>query len=320
MEQAVNQETKGSDVRRSIWDLYKSLSPEGKNDFCLEVMQQNLGDQRFLLYGWPVQRLYSRYADEFLPDCPDLSILELGPGDNLMTTALWMLEKRVGKVTMLDKFKGRYVDSASYHKNLFELVRTIKLLPRDGFNNFYPFDGSGIDRLESAIQLKSDGTVEFDRERIDYRIIDDFSMFPFNDSSFDYIYSHAALEHYEDPGGAVAEMFRTLAPGGLMVHQIDMRDHRDFNDPYRFLEIPSSEWGFGDLAHSVNQWRSVHYREAFLSKGFSILSECRVRREPEKAVGVNLAPEFREIPMDELLITGMVFVLRKSGFPEGRGR
>lgn len=39
---------------------------------------------------------------------------------------------------------------------------------------------------------------------------------PFQDRSFDAIFSHALLEHLSDPGVALAEMHRVLKPGGLI--------------------------------------------------------------------------------------------------------
>lgn len=297
-----------------VWQLYSKLNIQEKNELCLKVLQDNLSDQRFLLYGWPVQQLYSKYADKYLPKKSNLRILELGPGDNLMTSALWMLEKRVSKITLLDKYQGRYIHSADYHKNLIDLIKTIKFLPRDNFNNYYPFDETDINRLEATIRINRKNKIELDTNRIIYQTIDDFSQIPFDNNSFDYIYSHATLEHHENPDLSIKEMFRVLNPGGLMVHQIDMRDHRYFEkDPYRFLEISTEEWKLenGKYIYPLNQWRYPHYKNSFKSNGFLIIEECKSRREEEKTKGIKFASEFALLPRDELLITGITFILRK---------
>ena len=43
-----------------------------------------------------------------------------------------------------------------------------------------------------------------------------FMNFPFQNESFDAVFSHALLEHLSDPGAAIAELRRALKPGGLI--------------------------------------------------------------------------------------------------------
>jgi len=43
------------------------------------------------------------------------------------------------------------------------------------------------------------------------------STLPFNDVTFDVVTMLAVLEHLEDPEGVVAEVFRVLKPGGLLM-------------------------------------------------------------------------------------------------------
>lgn len=296
-----------------LWKTYRGLPYELRNEFCLRVLQDNLSNQKYLLYGWPVQQLYSRYANDFLTGRTDLRILEIGPGDNLMTTALWMLEPRVAKLTLLDKYKGQYVEKANYHAQMIDLIQTLLFLPHDTFNNYYPFETLNIEMVRKAIRFNEDGSITLNPARAEFRLIEDFTKFPFGSGEFDYVYSHATLEHLTDPPSSIVEMYRVLSPGGLMVHQIDIRDHRNFDDPFRYLEIPSEEWNFGDLGFPVNQWRVHQFRKTFLDAGFTSLGETKVRREPEKLKGVTLAPEFANINQDDLSVTGVVFVLRKDG-------
>jgi len=59
-------------------------------------------------------------------------------------------------------------------------------------------------------------------------------------SEFDAILSRAVLEHLYDPITALDDMAAALAPGGILVHRIDLRDHGMFDGrhPLTFLTIP----------------------------------------------------------------------------------
>lgn len=298
----------------AVFEAYRKLGYPQRNELALRLLRDQLGNQKYLLYAWPVQQLYARYAHDFLPVDARFRILELGPGDNLMGAALWMLDERLDKLTLFDKFKGQYVDSAAYNEPVPELIAILKQLPRPGFNNYYPFERQTIEPVTQAIHLKEDGSVELNRERLEFVLGDDFTRFPFDDGAFNYVYSHAALEHYQQPEASIAEMNRVLELGGLMVHQIDIRDHRFFEkDPFRYLEQSPEAWNFGAMCFPVNQWRAFQFRDAFLRQGFEIVKMCKVRQEPEKLEGIVLAKEFAAMPRNEVSITGIVFILKKIG-------
>jgi SAM-dependent methyltransferase len=48
---------------------------------------------------------------------------------------------------------------------------------------------------------------------------------PFDDGSFDLIWSNSCFEHMRYPEITVAECVRILRPGGVIVTQVDLRDH-----------------------------------------------------------------------------------------------
>jgi len=57
---------------------------------------------------------------------------------------------------------------------------------------------------------------------------------------YDYIVSVATLEHVYDPMSALTSMARALNPGGMMIHNIDFRDHGQFSESFhdlKFLEL-----------------------------------------------------------------------------------
>jgi SAM-dependent methyltransferase len=84
--------------------------------------------------------------------------------------------------------------------------------------------GSGSDLLQfakhGALATGIDLTtkhVELARNRVGDRAIvhqADARHLPFEDESFDYVYSHGVLHHSDEPGQIVSEMLRVLRPGG----------------------------------------------------------------------------------------------------------
>jgi hypothetical protein len=62
----------------------------------------------------------------------------------------------------------------------------------------------------------------------------------------DFIHSESVFEHIsvDDIGPILRNMEASLAPGGVMVHAIDLRDHLDLrDDPMRFLDDPTYDAG-----------------------------------------------------------------------------
>ncbi|MCB1985434.1 MAG: methyltransferase domain-containing protein [Burkholderiales bacterium] len=48
---------------------------------------------------------------------------------------------------------------------------------------------------------------------------------PLSSTNYDVVYSIAALEHVVNPTGVIKEIHRLLRPGGLAIHEIDLKHH-----------------------------------------------------------------------------------------------
>jgi len=101
--------------------------------------------------------------------------------------------------------------------------------------------------------------------------------------SCDAIFSNAVLEHLYQPLSAIRRMAFITRPGGLGLHQIDFRDHRDFNKPLEYLLLGQIQfwkvfhWSHGECG---NRLRSGEFSSIFTRGGFSISSfECNKRAE-----------------------------------------
>ena len=55
------------------------------------------------------------------------------------------------------------------------------------------------------------------------------------DGMFDYVQTNAVMEHVLDLPQVVAELARVTRTGGIHAHQVDFRDHRNFDRPLDHL-------------------------------------------------------------------------------------
>jgi SAM-dependent methyltransferase len=155
---------------------------------------------------------------------------------------------------------------------------------------------------------------------------------------YDFIVSCAVLEHVYDPLRAVAAMASALKPGGMMLHQIDCRDHGQFSERFhelKFLELPALlysplKWGGGP-----NRVRLGAYLKAMQNQGLETTvyvsslagfteemppctklndlpqSFLNKSRNYVSEIRPHLARPFREMPDEELMTTRFLVVARK---------
>lgn len=77
------------------------------------------------------------------------------------------------------------------------------------------------------------------------------------------VVSSSVLEHVADVGGLVAAMAELTEPGGLGVHNIDLRDHY-FKYPFEMLCHSEAVWsGWLDASNHLNRLRVPDYERAF---------------------------------------------------------
>lgn len=275
-----------------------------------------------------VERAFEGFLREAPLDPAEIEgarLLELGPGDNL-GLALRFLAAGARQVVTLDKFavrRDRDAERAIYR----ELVD--RLDPRE--------------RERCAGVLRDNGKVAFDPERLSARAgiaIEDADR-TLEPGSFDLILSVAVLEHLYDSDSAFAAMDRLLRPGGLMLHQIDFRDHNMFTaggrHPLEFLTVNDRLWRWMTL-HSGGPNRRLlpYYRDRMREQGYDAkllvnqmlgvegdipchdvlrapLAVGERQRELIGSIRPRLLPRFRDLPDEDLAAAGLFLVARKPG-------
>ena len=265
---------------------------------------------------------YVKYAG-FSPNYLNgLRILELGPGDNF-GLALKFLAAGADSVVCLDRFYAKR--NAEHERKIYEGLRN-----RLGVEERTRFD--------QAVSLTDN--VHFNPKRLQSLcgvILEGFANdVAHKDQRFDLIVSCAVLEEIYDLDPVLAAMDRLLAPGGCLVHIIDLGDYGIFRDqgmhPLTFLTIPEpiykrmaadsglpnrKRWGY-----YVKKMNELGYQ----SKSFitSLLPNGRLEPAVEYAPGrfkgasdlvasirTRLANDFKDVDEEDLLIDGALLVARK---------
>jgi SAM-dependent methyltransferase len=153
-------------------------------------------------------------------------ILEVGPGDNF-GVALKFLAAGAAKVVSLDKFYSER--NVEQQTRIYQELR--KQLPPDEARVF-----------DECIKLNGD--IVLNEERLQYIYghgVEEADQI-LEPGSFDFIVSRAVIHNVYDVERGFEAMDRLLAPGGYMMHKIDLSDENMFSSrgmhPLTFLTIP----------------------------------------------------------------------------------
>jgi SAM-dependent methyltransferase len=182
------------------------------------------------------------------------SILEIGPGINM--GAPMILAAHGAKPIVLDRFLAPW--DRDYHGRFYQLLRE-ELARTDPTADVRPLSAllEARDYPESVIRL-----VNASLEKA-----------PLPDACCDLIWSNAVLEHVYDLDHSFSQLYRLTKPGGYNLHQVDFRDHRNFDKPLEYLLL--SDRAFQTVfenAHSDcgNRWRVEEMTERLAAAGFEM--------------------------------------------------
>ncbi|MBN2563458.1 MAG: class I SAM-dependent methyltransferase [Phycisphaerae bacterium] len=172
-------------------------------------------------------------------------------------------------------------------------------------------------------------------DRIEYTSPAPADRIPHENHAFDLVYSIDAFEHFPNPEGAANEIFRVLDPGGLSIHEIDMRHHMDmrYHKPEEALSFlqwterehaaVSEKYGDGrglrDLVEGkwgkevyCNRLRLSDFEALFRKTGFEIVRSEPLERLSHAAIKRDQFVEpFRSKSLDDLSVLVARVVLRK---------
>lgn len=249
-------------------------------------------------------------------------ILELGPGDSL-GVALKFLAAGAASVVCLDRFYSKR--DIVHEREIYNALRE-------------RLSAEEQSRFDQAVALA--GILQFNQQKLQsvYGVsLEEFAGKLAQDhEKFDLILSCAVLEEIYDPDPVFAAMDRLLAPGGSLVHVIDLGDYGMFRNqgmhPLTFLTISeaiykrmASDSGLPNrkrLRYYVEKMKELGYQSKFFVT--SVLPTGRLEPAPEYVPGRfnndsnlvaeirnKLAGDFKNLDEEQLLIDGVLLVARK---------
>jgi SAM-dependent methyltransferase len=249
-------------------------------------------------YAIDLARYYPPRLQELGVMLEGARILELGPGKNL---GLALIFTGYGaRVTAADRFLCPWDED--YHPQFYASLKERWEGPKGG--------------IEAA--LASGGYSPITMIDTDHG-----GLAALAGASFDAVISHAVLEHIVDVEGTCGELARATRAGGVHIHQIDYRDHRDQARPLDHLLIPEEEFT-AKLAslywNTGNRYRHSEFCALFDALGFDLL-DTLIAPEVEQPLEAYLPgflprlrasqSRYRDWPEDDLGPLGARLALRK---------
>jgi SAM-dependent methyltransferase len=206
-------------------------------------------------YALFVGRSYLGALRECFPSVNGLRVLEVGPG--IAYGSAMVLAAYGVRPVVADRFLAPW--EPEYHAKFYNRLR-VELTRTDP-----AADGRPLQVLLSAGAYRDD-VIE--------RISCPLEAVPMPSDSVDCVVSTAVLEHVFDVKRSFAQLLRITRPGGFGLHQVDFRDHRDFNRPLEYLLLSEDE--FQNLfaachAECGNRYRASEFAGAIRAAGFEML-------------------------------------------------
>jgi hypothetical protein len=236
-------------------------------------------------YAIGVFEHHFRAAEAFLAE--DFSVLELGPGDSVFTAAIaWT--RGAKQIYLVDVGPFIAVDM-KYYGALFDLLMNPQLKAAMSVDE--------ILRVTNASYL-TEG-------------IKSLKVIPNN--SMNFIFSHSVLQNVKlaEFEQFISELYRIQAWGGVASHRIDLQDYLAHS--LNSLRFSRRIWESGfSSGFYTNRLRAREIRTIFEECGYEIVS-CKEEKWHKLPIRREyLHPEFRGYSTEDLLVSDLDLLVRKS--------
>lgn len=227
-------------------------------------------------------------------------VLEVGPGSNA-GVVLHLLGSGARRAYLVDRFHD--LQARPHEREIYEAVL-------DG----YQLDPS--QRAELLTEAMSPLDPENGRVRFVHQPLEDLML----SEPVDLIVSHYVLQHLVDLSVAFSSMAQALAPGGIMVHLVDVATLGPLNPqgrrPLALLEHSPTFWRWLSRNRALtSQARLSDYRRAAEASGLELLDVRVLKRasnEAQAAARPRLHPAFQNRSDEDLAPLHFGLVARKT--------
>ncbi len=231
-------------------------------------------------------------------------ILEIGPGTNL--GLILALACHGAQALVADRFLVPW--DPDYHPRFYGLLRD-RLLSR-----WPDIDPTPLDMILAQGGYPPESVV------LHPQSLEELSDIP--DHSLDVVISNAVLEHLYDLKPAFAYLARITKPGGLGLHTVDFRDHRDFSRPLEYLLFGDKEFAKqfkGCRGEFGNRYRPQEMSQLLEQVGFAIKDLQPITLVEDEYLAEFLerlrqAPKsrYRDYPVEDLRLMVGTFIVIKQ--------
>ncbi len=277
----------------------------GLDELMIRILKHPKLKKLMLSHAWD-RRHYHSFLDQYkiwrqlLIDCginlAGRRVLDIGAGGSI-GLGYFFWSDGIQSWTATDYFKD-------FLANRRELLREKKLITAVA-QNFCP-------TITDHIKIDGDDIVfdeAFNFKSLDVTVLDKDLI-----GGYDLILTSAVLEHIpaDKAEDAVINMMAYLAPGGIMMHEIDLRDHINMANPLNFLRYSASEWNklTGDSIFYTNRLRINDWLKCFDHHGLKVVHQS-VERVDQSKIPPKVAADFSPYKIDDLTGTRIMIILQK---------
>ncbi|MGZ8941568.1 MAG: class I SAM-dependent methyltransferase [Methylobacter sp.] len=262
-----------------------------------DMNQPSRAFETFVLHATSANLLVKGSSDNKLlhlkkPPNGEFSVLELGPGDSLFTA---LIAKTLGAT------RSWLVDAGPYAINDHKAyVKMADYLREMGYMPSNDLSATTLEEILSVCNAEylTEGTHSL-------------SLIP--DHSVDYCFSNAVLEHVpkDEFKKLIHEMQRILKPDGVCLHRVDLKDHLGGGlNNLRFSESTWESEFFRKSGFYTNRVRFTEMVTLFQQADFECQLPLVIRWNRLPISRSALAEIYRELPDDDLLVSGFDVILK----------
>jgi hypothetical protein len=268
-----------------------------KNDFANPMIRDIEDTTDFAISN-------AKYYIRFLPTnelgyLNDKVLLEIGPGQDFGLQLL-LLGFGPKKIILIDKFLGEW--NENYHPLVYK-----RLLVKAEIE----FPGVDFSHLKEVIHR---GSHQIEGLELHHVGLEDVNLIASN--SVDITFSNACFEHLLHSEKAIKQLARISKVGGLGFHQIDFRDHRDYDKPLEFLTFSNFSFKFILKFSNCcfgNRLRHQDFANLFAKNGFNFTFKADIFADESYLDDVleRSISKFRKMSKEEIAILSGQFRLTK---------